>query len=80
MNLKELIFAFVCLVNLGSAIHFYAETGQTKCFYEELPKGTVVIAKLESEVGSTEAQGGYEYSPMIKLDITVDVSISYLFC
>jgi hypothetical protein len=38
-----LIFALLSVVN---ALHFYVNTDETKCFYEELPKDTIAVGKF----------------------------------
>jgi hypothetical protein len=62
----------VLFCQFAHAIHFYTKPGESKCFYEELPKGAIVVAKLDSQVG---VDGKYDENPLLKLDITVDVSI-----
>ncbi|KAH3687562.1 hypothetical protein WICPIJ_001463 [Wickerhamomyces pijperi] len=72
-SLKSLLtFLFFCtnFIKLTTALHFYANPGQTRCFYEELSKGTVVIGKFDSYINI----GGDEYSKVtnLKLEVTVD--------
>jgi len=66
------LLALVFIVQLATALHFYTTPSETKCFYEELPKGTVVIGKFDAYVNSRNNE--YEAAPNLKLAITVDVS------
>lgn len=67
----QLVLAVLSLLQLSLAIHFYTVPGETKCFYEELEKGTLVVGKFDAYA---ENNGQYETSPALKLAITVDVS------
>lgn len=67
------LLALVFIVQLASALHFYTVPGETRCFYEELTKGTVVIGKFDAYVNSKG--DAYEAASNLKLAITVDVCI-----
>lgn len=41
-----LLLSLLCLAKFSQALHFYLETGQTRCFLEELPKDTIVVGKF----------------------------------
>ncbi|ODQ60248.1 hypothetical protein WICANDRAFT_31332 [Wickerhamomyces anomalus NRRL Y-366-8] len=64
------LLALVLIVQLASALHFYTVPGETRCFYEELTKGTVVIGKFDAYVNSRG--DAYEAASNLKLAITVD--------
>lgn len=68
------LIALIFVLQLASALHFYTAPGETRCFYEELPKGTVVIGKFDAYVNSRS--GEFETASNLKLAITVDVSLS----
>ncbi|CAM9011520.1 unnamed protein product [Wickerhamomyces anomalus] len=68
------LLALVFIVQLASALHFYTVPGETRCFYEELTKGTVVIGKFDAYVNSKG--DAYEAASNLKLAITVDVFVS----
>lgn len=39
------IFAFTLLLARTQALYFFLENGVSKCFYEELPKDTLVVGE-----------------------------------
>ncbi|KAI0028345.1 emp24/gp25L/p24 family/GOLD-domain-containing protein [Vararia minispora EC-137] len=41
-SIPLLFFFFLSLATLSSALHFYLDSGETRCFIEELPNETVV--------------------------------------
>lgn len=65
--------ALMLFVSLAQALHFYASPGESRCFYEELPKNALVVAHFESTV-KAGATGQYLASPDLKMTISVDVS------
>jgi hypothetical protein len=65
------LFSLLLWLPLVSAIHFYAKPGETRCFYEEVTKNTVVVTHFDALVQTTRE---YESVPNLKLLITVDVS------
>lgn len=70
MKFFALIAVFASLCN---ALHFYVDTDETKCFYEELPKDTIAVGKFETyELNLKNKE--YEKVNNMKLEITVDVS------
>lgn len=52
--LTALLFA-ILTVNPAQALHFYLEagSGSPKCFYEELPKDTLVVGEIINFITST---------------------------
>lgn len=41
------LLAFLCLLAPSQALYFYLDGTTPKCFYEELPKDTLVVGRLE---------------------------------
>lgn len=70
------VLLLVAVFQIASALHFYTFPGETRCFYEELPKGTVVVGKFDAYVNTKGDE--YDNNPNLKLAITVDVSILWL--
>ena len=74
---SKCLLALLALFHITSALHFYVKTGETKCFYEELPENTLVVGKIdayEREENSNE----YVKSANLKVQITVEVCSSLL--
>lgn len=42
------VLAIICLSVPANALYFYTGEKQTKCFFEELPKDTLVVGMLTS--------------------------------
>ncbi|AOW03031.1 emp24/gp25L/p24 family/GOLD-domain-containing protein [Yarrowia lipolytica] len=42
------LVSILLLVSQVAALHFYLEGDQQRCFYEELPKGTLVVGKYDA--------------------------------
>jgi len=40
-----LVVAFLSLLHLSSALYFYLDAGENRCFLEELPKDTIVVGR-----------------------------------
>ncbi|CCH43802.1 Transmembrane protein [Wickerhamomyces ciferrii] len=68
--LKQISVIVLVLVQLVSGLHFYTSPGDTRCFYEELPKDQVVIGKFDAYVNSRGNE--FESDSRLKLSITVD--------
>ncbi|KAL5342586.1 emp24/gp25L/p24 family/GOLD-domain-containing protein [Aspergillus crustosus] len=67
------IYAILCLTLPVQALYFYVDGRQTRCFYEELPKDTLVVVTFSSEViDQTSGTGTYAVDPNLKVLITVD--------
>lgn len=43
MRLFSLSLSLLSFVHLSTALYFYLEAGENKCFLEELPKDTIVV-------------------------------------
>ncbi|PVH14522.1 uncharacterized protein CXQ87_002663 [Candidozyma duobushaemuli] len=63
--------ALVFLLAQASALHFYLPTGNTRCFYEDLPAHALVVAKLEA-LEYAENANEYFKTNNLKVHITVD--------
>lgn len=62
--------ALLCAV-AAQALHFYVETDETKCFFEDLPKDTIVVGKYEAYEWDAE-KNDYVNSDHLQIEITVD--------
>ncbi|KAL2833421.1 emp24/gp25L/p24 family/GOLD-domain-containing protein [Aspergillus cavernicola] len=65
------VYAILCLSVPANALYFYVDGRQTRCFYEELPKDTLVVGSYSSEV-IDQTSGTYAVDPLMKMLITVD--------
>lgn len=63
------IYLIFALVQRVEGVHFYARPGETKCFYEHLSKGNLLIGDLDIYV---EKNGMSMEDPEASLAITVD--------
>ncbi|OQE06031.1 hypothetical protein PENVUL_c020G01968 [Penicillium vulpinum] len=54
-----------------NALYFYMEGRQTKCFFEDLPKDTLVAGRYETEIINTQS-GTYGIDHNMKVLITVE--------
>lgn len=57
---------------IAHALHFYINTDETKCFFEDLPADTIAVGKFAVYEWSGEANDYVENSNNLKLEITVD--------
>ncbi|KAH3672276.1 hypothetical protein WICMUC_004371 [Wickerhamomyces mucosus] len=69
MKIFNSIASIVLLIQLTSALHFYATPFAANCFYEELAKGTVVIGKFDAYVSDGNE---FKKAPELKLEETFD--------
>lgn len=66
------LYLFFLLLSWASALHFYLEKDEEKCFFEELPQNTLVALKFESEVLTQSAPEKVFAKPEnVKIHITV---------
>ena len=65
---------FLWLFQVTNALHFYLETGQSRCFFEELPKDTLVVAKVQA-LEFDDGINDFVKNRNLKLEFTVDVCI-----
>ncbi|KAL1981520.1 hypothetical protein VTN96DRAFT_2501 [Rasamsonia emersonii] len=69
-----LLMAFTILTVLSAqarALHFYIEGRQQKCFYEELPKDTLVVGHYKAEVLNPQTNT-YVADQSLNMYLTVD--------
>ncbi|KAK2769658.1 emp24p/erv25p- protein [Onygenales sp. PD_12] len=67
-------FAIITVLTLSTPVHslyFYIQPRQQKCFFEELPQGTLVVGNYKAEVFKQEVNG-WVSDPTLALTITVD--------
>ncbi|QOU18413.1 hypothetical protein BRETT_000140 [Brettanomyces bruxellensis] len=62
---------FLLLASVANCLHFYVQTDETKCFYEDLPKDTIVVGKYEALEYDTQNKD-YVKSEHLQVEITVD--------
>ncbi|RAK80702.1 emp24/gp25L/p24 family protein [Aspergillus fijiensis CBS 313.89] len=65
------VCAILCLSVPANALYFFMDGRQTKCFYEELPKDTLVVGTYSTAV-INEQSNTYIVDPNLKMLITVD--------
>lgn len=65
------LFALL-LAPIAHALHFYVNTDDTKCFFEDLPADTIAVGKFAVYEWSPESNDYVENSNNLKLEITVD--------
>lgn len=69
-TIKSLV-TLLLLVQLSTAFHFYLKTGESKCFYEDLEKDTLVVGRIEA-FEKWDNSDEYSRNPNLKVQITVD--------
>ncbi|GEQ67894.1 hypothetical protein JCM33374_g1560 [Metschnikowia sp. JCM 33374] len=69
--MKLSLFAIFVWAAQVSALHFYLQTGQTRCFYEDLPSDALVVGKLDA-YEFDERMNDFFKNGNLKLKITVD--------
>ena len=71
--MRSIIPGFFLLFALFSkfalSVHFYVNSGETKCFYENLSKGNLLIADLDTSI---EKKGIYEEDSDVVVMVTID--------
>ncbi|KAJ5608177.1 hypothetical protein N7537_004796, partial [Penicillium hordei] len=65
------LLSFFSLLLPTNALYFYMEGRQTKCFFEDLPKDTLVAGRFETEVINAQS-GTYTIDHNLKMHITVE--------
>lgn len=60
------------LLSSAHALHFYVNTDETKCFYEELPKDTIAVGKFAVYEFDDNFNDFVENNNNLKVEITVD--------
>lgn len=66
------LFTLATFVAAAQALYFYIDGGTPKCFYEELPKDTLVVGHYSAEEWDDRANMWQEHQG-ISIYITVDV-------
>ncbi|KAF3990263.1 hypothetical protein FT663_01041 [Candidozyma haemuli var. vulneris] len=69
--MNVVLTALLFVVAQVSALHFYLPTGNTRCFFEDLPARALVVGKLEAFEYS-ETTNEYFKTNNLRLQITVD--------
>ncbi|KAI9785785.1 MAG: emp24p/erv25p- protein [Geoglossum umbratile] len=64
-------FALISLVIPAQSLFFYLDAGAPKCFFEELPKDTLVVGHYSAEEFNAQS-GAYEANPQLGINIWVD--------
>ncbi|PGH07847.1 hypothetical protein GX51_01557 [Blastomyces parvus] len=67
-------FVIVTILTLSTPVHslyFYIQRGHQKCFFEDMPQGTLVVGSYKTEVFKPETNS-YTSDPSLALTITVD--------
>ncbi|EGV64081.1 hypothetical protein CANTEDRAFT_114117 [Yamadazyma tenuis ATCC 10573] len=69
-SLVKLVATVLLFVQTAQALHFHLNTGESRCFFEELPKDTLVMAKIEA-LEYNEHSNDYIHNPDVKIEYTV---------
>lgn len=65
-------FLLLSILSVANALHFYVNTDETKCFYEELPKDTIAVGKFAALEFDDTTNEYIENLNNLKVEITVD--------
>ncbi|KAJ5907751.1 membrane protein, partial [Penicillium taxi] len=65
------LLSFFSLLLPANALYFYVDGRQTKCFFEDLPKDTLVAGKFDTEVINSQSNT-YSVDTSLKMLITVE--------
>ncbi|KAK0385032.1 hypothetical protein NLU13_7510 [Sarocladium strictum] len=65
------LLPFLSLLSIANALFFYIDGSSTKCFFEELPKGTLVVGHYSGEEWDDRA-GAWQQHHGINIFISVD--------
>lgn len=74
LSLSRLIAVSVVLLQLTNALHFYVRTGETKCFFEELQRDTLVVGKIDA-YEKDDHSNEYSKNGKLRVQITIVVCI-----
>lgn len=64
------LLAFMLLA-FSHAFHFYLQTGESKCFFEDLEKDTLVVGRIEA-FDKSDYSHDYSRNTNLKVQITID--------
>lgn len=70
-------FPLLALSSVAQALYFYVDGTTPKCFYEELPKDTLVVGHYKAEEWDEHRQAWWPHEG-ISIFISVDVRFPYL--
>lgn len=65
------LLSLFCLFLQVNGLHFYLKTGEARCFFEELPRDTLVVGKIQA-LEYDENSKDYFKSHNLRLEVTVD--------
>lgn len=68
------LIPFLSLLSVAHALFFYIDGQSTKCFFEELPKGTLVVGHYSGEEWDDRANAWQQHQG-INIFISVDVRV-----
>lgn len=77
-SIVSIVLSVFLLLSQANALHFYLKTGETRCFFEELPQDALVVGKIDV-YELNQNTNDYHKSPYLGLQITVDVCIHLFF-
>lgn len=69
------LIPFLAVLSVAHALFFYIDGSSTKCFFEELPKGTLVVGNYHGEEYDDRA-GNWQQHQGINIFIFVEVKTS----
>lgn len=72
MHSNIFTIAFLTILSIANALHFYVNTDETKCFFEELPKDTIAVGKFAVYEFDPNTNDYIENKSNLKVEITVD--------
>lgn len=70
-TMRGLLFTLLVWAAHVQALHFYLKTGESRCFFEDLPADALVVGKIDA-YEYDERVGDYFKNNNLKLVITVD--------
>lgn len=65
-----LLAVLLTILQVSSALHFYVQTGETKCFFERLNLETLVVGKIDAF--EHVEPNDYVKTPNLRVEITID--------
>lgn len=73
-KVSKLCMLFLAMLHLTSGLHFYLDTNEKKCFFEDLPQDTFVVGRVEA-LEYDEYTRGYRKNGDLVVQSTIYVSI-----
>ncbi|KAK6460513.1 membrane protein [Scheffersomyces coipomensis] len=68
---SKIIALVLIFAQLSNALHFYLNTGETRCFFEELPEDTLVVGRIDA-YEKNDHNGEFDRNSNLRVQITVD--------